>query len=48
VYDTVAVLDPVEVAVPIVGALGTAAATVAVVFEFAETLLIAFVAVTAQ
>jgi hypothetical protein len=48
VYATVAVVAPVAVAVPIVGALGTAADTVAVVFEFAETLLIAFVAVTAQ
>jgi hypothetical protein len=39
---------PDTVAVPIVGAPGTAAATVAVVFEFAGTLLIAFVAVTTQ
>ena len=37
VYDTVAVEEPVAVAVPIVGAPGTAAATVAVEFEFAET-----------
>jgi hypothetical protein len=36
------------VAVPIVGAPGAIAATEAVVFEFAETLLIAFVAVTLQ
>jgi hypothetical protein len=48
VNDTVAVVDPVAVAVPIVGAPGTAAATDAVVFEFAGTLLIAFVAVTTQ
>jgi hypothetical protein len=42
------VVDPVCVAVPIVGAPGTAAATEAVELEFAATLLIAFVAVTTQ
>jgi hypothetical protein len=48
VYATVAVVDPVDVAVPIVGASGTVAATVAVVFESAETEEIAFDAVTLQ
>jgi hypothetical protein len=37
VYATVAVLEPVAVAVPIVGAPGTVAATEAVEFEFADT-----------
>jgi hypothetical protein len=37
VYATVAVLEPVAVAVPIVGAPGTTAATEAVEFEFADT-----------
>ena len=48
VYVTVAVVEPVAVAVPIVGAPGTVAATVAVVFEFAFAEPIAFVAVTLQ
>jgi hypothetical protein len=46
VNSTVAVVDPVAVAVEIVGAPGAIAEIVAVVFEFAFTLLIAFVAVT--
>jgi hypothetical protein len=37
VYATVAVVEPVAVAVPIVGAPGTTAATVAVVLELAVT-----------
>ena len=45
-YETVAVVDPVAVAVPIVGAPATVAATVAVLFEFALTALTEFVAVT--
>jgi hypothetical protein len=50
VYATVAVVFPVAVAVPIVGAPGTAAETVAVVFESADTPLgaIELVAVTRQ
>jgi hypothetical protein len=50
VYVTVAVVDPVAVAVPIVGAPGTVAATEAVEFEFADTPLGAteLVAVTTQ
>jgi hypothetical protein len=48
VYATVAVDDPVAVAVPIVGAPGTTAATVAVEFEFALTAAIELVAVTTQ
>jgi hypothetical protein len=48
VYATVAVDDPVAVAVPIVGAPGTTAATVAVLFEFALTAAIELVAVTTQ
>jgi hypothetical protein len=45
---TVAVVEPVCVAVPIVGAPGTVAATVAVLFEFALTIPTALVAVTTQ
>ena len=48
VYTTVAVLELVAVAVPIVGAPGTAAETVAVELEFAETADTALVAVTTQ
>ena len=48
VYATVAVLDPVAVAVPIVGAPGTVAATVAVLFELAEAEPTELVAVTTQ
>jgi hypothetical protein len=48
VYATVAVVDPVAVAVPIVGAPGTVAATVAVEFEFALATPTALVAVTTQ
>jgi hypothetical protein len=48
VYATVAVVDPVAVAVPIVGAPGTIAATAAVLFEFALTADTALVAVTTQ
>jgi hypothetical protein len=48
VYETVAVVDPVAVAVPIVGAPGTVAATAAVLFELALTAPDAFVAVTTQ
>ena len=43
---TVAVVEPVDVAVPIVGAPGTVAATEAVAFEFALTADTALVAVT--
>jgi hypothetical protein len=46
VYATVAVLEPVAVAVPIVGAPGTTAATAAVLFELALTADTALVAVT--
>jgi hypothetical protein len=42
------VLEPVAVAVPIVGAPGTVAATEAVEFEFALTVDTALVAVTTQ
>jgi hypothetical protein len=45
---TVAVVEPVAVAVPIVGAPGTVAATEAVEFEFALTADTALVAVTTQ
>jgi hypothetical protein len=45
---TVAVVDPVAVAVPIVGAPGTVAATAEVAFEFALTAPSGFVAVTTQ
>jgi hypothetical protein len=48
VYATVAVVDPVAVAVPIVGAPGTVAATEAVEFEFALEDPATFVAVTTQ
>jgi hypothetical protein len=48
VYVTVAAEDVVAVAVPIVGAPGTEAATVAVEFEFALTADTALVAVTTQ
>ena len=48
VNDIVAVVTPVEVAVPIVGAPGTTAATDAVELESALTADIAFVAVTTQ
>jgi hypothetical protein len=48
VYATVAVVDPVAVAVPIVGAPGTVAATEAVEFEFADTAPTELVAVTTQ
>jgi hypothetical protein len=48
VYATVAVDTPVAVAVPIVGAPGTAAETDAVEFEFALTADTALVAVTTQ
>jgi hypothetical protein len=48
VYVTVAVVAPVAVAVPIVGAPGTVADTVPVVFEFALADPIEFVAVTLQ
>jgi hypothetical protein len=48
VYVTVAVVAPVCVAVPIVGAAGTFAAIAAVEFEFALTADIALVAVTTQ
>jgi hypothetical protein len=50
VYETVAVVAAVIVAVPIVGAPGTVAATEAVEFEFADTPLgaIELVAVTTQ
>ena len=48
VYVTVAVVAPVAVAVPIVGAPGTVAATVAVVLEFAFTAEVVLVAVTRQ
>jgi hypothetical protein len=44
----VAVVDPVAVAVPIVGAPGTTATTVAVELEFAETEATTLVAVTTQ
>ena len=37
VYATVAVVEPVDVAVPIVGASGTFATTVDVELEFADT-----------
>jgi hypothetical protein len=43
---TVAVVEPVAVAVPIVGAPGTVAATEAVEFELADTAATEFVAVT--
>jgi hypothetical protein len=43
---TVAVVEPVAVAVPIVGAPGTVAATEAVEFEFADTAATELVAVT--
>jgi hypothetical protein len=48
VYATVAVVEPVDVAVPIVGAPGTVAATEAVELELAEEEPIAFVPVTTQ
>jgi hypothetical protein len=48
VYATVAVLELVPVAVPIVGAPGTVAATEAVEFEFALTADMTLVAVTTQ
>jgi hypothetical protein len=48
VYATVAVVVPVAVAVPIVGAPGTEAATVAVEFELALATPTALVAVTTQ
>ena len=48
VNETVADVAPVDVAVPIVGAPGTVAATEAVELEFALTADIAFVAVTTQ
>jgi hypothetical protein len=48
VYDTVAVDEPVAVAVPIVGAPGTVAATVDVVLELAEVTPTALVADTVQ
>jgi hypothetical protein len=48
VYETVAVVPPVAVAVPIVGAPGAIAATEAVEFELAEVEPVAFVAVTTQ
>jgi hypothetical protein len=48
VYATVAVLELVAVAVPIVGAPGAIAATAAVLFEFALTADTALVAVTTQ
>jgi hypothetical protein len=48
VYETVAAVAVVAVAVPIVGAPGTIAVTAAVLFEFALAEPIAFVAVTTQ
>jgi hypothetical protein len=48
VYGTVALVVLATAAVPIVGAPGTVAATVAVLLEFAEAEPTAFVAVTTQ
>lgn len=48
VYVTVTLVEDANVAVPMVGAPGTVAATVAVVFEFAFTAAVELVAVTRQ